>query len=73
MARKETREQFWERNARAGRTVRFDLRLDLNHIPEAARKRHPVIGGLGGVGVKRGTLSPAKAAQLMKLLGLGAP
>lgn len=68
--KKETREEFWARNAKAGRPVRFDLRLDLNHISGRDRVKHR-IGMLGGVGVKRGTMTPANAAAIMKLLRLG--
>ena len=65
--RKETRAEFFARNAQAGRTVRFSVTIDLDHVPASARKTHK-LPGLGAIKIRNGTLTPKKAATLLDLL-----
>lgn len=66
MKKKETRAEFFERNAKAGRTVRFDIKLDMNHLSEAERKRYGL--KLGALKIERGTLTASKTRRLLTLL-----
>jgi hypothetical protein len=60
------REQFYARNAKIGRTVRFSLEVDMQHVPETVRKRHGL--KLGGVKVRGGTLTPRQTRQLLDIV-----
>lgn len=61
---------FFERMAKKGRTVRFSMEVDMQHVPESVRKRHGL--KLGGVKVRGGTLTPKQTRKLLDLVfGMG--
>lgn len=56
---------FYEQNAKRGRTVRFSMNVDINHVPDEEAKKH----GLGAsVKIAQGTLTPAAARQVLDLV-----
>lgn len=62
----ESTKQHYDRNAKAGRTVRFALTLDATHVPEEAAKA----AGISRIGTKitGGTMTPEQAKRLFDLL-----
>jgi hypothetical protein len=67
---KKKRDEHFARNAKLGRTVRFAMRLDLNHVPDAERKKHGI--HLGEIEIRNGTLTPRDAKRIWKIV-MGPP
>lgn len=63
---KKERDDFYARNAAKGRTVRFSINVDLDHVSEEDRVKHDL--AYGGIKIGRGTLSPADARLVLNII-----
>ncbi len=66
MTKRETKAEFYARNAKEGRSVRFDLNLDMQNVPPEVAKA----AGVGTLQIKitGGTMMPEEAAAVLALL-----
>jgi hypothetical protein len=66
MSKRETKAEFYTRNAKEGRSVRFDLNLDMRNVPPEVAKA----AGVGTIQVKitGGTMTSEDAAAVLALL-----
>lgn len=64
--KRETRAEHFARNAAAGRTGRFNVKLDMRHIPDADRKKFgmPAVE----ISITNGTLTPEQASRLWAVI-----
>ena len=64
--KRESSAEFYARNAAKGRTVRFSINLNLNHLTPEQRKE--VNTGIGSMSIKGGTLTPAQCKRILGVI-----